>query len=142
MNNSTGEIICHFVDHFCAAFSVISQMKSHNQPIVRTPPGAAGYAGVQFLRDTTELAKSESASDIEAVIDCGANPAMVIGALRTGWKRIAFCGPEPSLTKIMSLIAKHEGEFFELNKGPVLDLYHSKNPKTDCAVWLTNLQDY
>lgn len=137
---SPGEIVCHSVDHFRAAFSVITELTPDRLPIVRTAPGATDYAGVQFLWDMAVLARSESNQHIEVVLDCGDNPATVFGALRTGWTRIAYNGPEPLRKKISSLVARQGGSVITLNEGPVLDLFHSNQPKTDCASWILDIQ--
>ena len=137
---SRGEIVCHSVDHFRAAFSVISELTPGPPPIVRTAPGATDYAGVQFLWDMTELARSESSRYIEVVLDCGDNPSTVFGALRTGWTNIAYNGPEPLQKKISSLVTRQGRKMINLNEGPVLDLFHSNHPATDCASWIRDIQ--
>jgi len=135
-----GEIVCHSLDHFRAAFSVISELMLDQPPIVRTAPGATDYAGVQFLWDITELARSESSRYVKVVLDCGGNPATVFGALRTGWANIAYDGPEPLRKKISSLVTRQGGRVINVNEGPVLDLLHSNHPKTDCASWIRDIQ--
>ena len=135
-----GEIICHSVDHFRAAFSVISELTPDQSPIVRTAPRAADYGGVQFLWDMTELARSGANQYIEVILDCGDNPATVFGALRTGWTKVAYNGPEPLRKKISSLVTQQGGKVVALNEGPVLDLFYSNHPTTDCASWITELQ--
>jgi hypothetical protein len=135
-----GEIVCHSVDHFRAAFSAISDLTPDQPPILRTAPGATDYAGVQFLWDIAELARPDSSRYIEVVLDCGDNPATVFGALRTGWTKIAYSGPEQLRKKISSVVKRQGRKMITLNTGPVLDLFHSDQPTTDCAVWITDLQ--
>ena len=135
-----GEIVCHSVGHFRAAFSVISELMPDQSPTVRTAPGATDYAGVQFLWDIAELARSEANQYIEVVLDCGDNPSTVFGALRTGWTKIAYNGPEPLRKKILSLVTRQGGKVVTLNEGPVLDLFHSNHPKTDCASWIRDIR--
>ena len=136
-----GEVICYLGEHFQAAFKVISKLDTDAQPIIRTAPGAAEYAGVQFLWDLIELAQDQSQKYTGAVIDCGENPATVFGALRTGWKNIGFTGPPKLQEKVVSLMSQRGGRVFNLNEGPVLTLRHSDDPTTDCASWLKGLQN-
>ncbi|MBT05394.1 MAG: hypothetical protein CMM32_00530 [Rhodospirillaceae bacterium] len=135
-----GEIICYLEEHFQATFEVISKMRTDTQPIIRTAPGAAEYAGVQFLWDLIKLAQGRSQKYTEVVLDCGHNPATVFGALRTGWKNIGFTGPPKLQRKVVSLLNQHDGQVFDLNKGPVLSLQHSADPTEDCICWLKGLQ--
>ena len=94
------------------------------------------------LWDMTQLARDEFTSSAEVVLDCGDNPATVFGAVRTGWTQIAYNGPEPLLKKVSSLMASHGKQLVSLNKGPVLDLYHSVNPIGDCTVWLQAMHQH
>ena len=136
----TREIICHHLEHFCAAVSMASKLSIDDHPVIRTAPGASDYAGVQLLWDMTELARAQFTDAAEIVLDCGDNPAAVFGALRTGWNRIAYEGPEPLYNKVSSLIAEQKKQLVSLNEGPVLDLCHSINPINDCTVWLQEMQ--
>ena len=135
-----GEVICYLGEHFQATFEVISKLGTDAQPIIRTAPGAAEYAGVQFLWDLIKLAQGRSQKYNGVVLDCGENPATVFGALRTGWKNIGFTGPPKLQDKVISLMSQHGGQVFDLNKGPVLNLRHSADPTTDCTSWLKGLQ--
>lgn len=136
---NTGEVICHFIEHFHAALSVTSRVNLDDRPVIRTAPGASDYAGVQLLWNMTELARAQSPGTTEVVLDCGDNPATVFGALRTGWTRVAYGGPEPLRRKVASVIAEQGRQLVLLNEGPVLDLYHSRNPISDCTVWLQTM---
>jgi hypothetical protein len=135
-----GEIICYFKEHFQATFTLVSRLDMEAQPIIRTAPGAADYAGVQFLWDLINLAQCQSVKYTEVVLDCGQNPATVFGALRTGWKNIAYAGPPNVQEKIASLLSQSGGQVVALNKGPILDLQYSADPMTDCTFWLEGLQ--
>tara|TARA_B100001123_G_scaffold150676_1_gene174213 strand:+ start:2313 stop:2750 length:438 start_codon:yes stop_codon:yes gene_type:complete len=135
-----GEVICYLGEHFQATFEVISKLGTGAQPIIRTAPGAAEYAGVQFLWDLVKLNQGGSQKYTRVVLDCGENPATVFGALRTGWKNIGFTGPPKLQEKVVSLLSQHGGQVFYLNEGPVLDLRHSADPTIDCASWLEGLQ--
>ena len=51
---------------------------------LRSAPGAAGYAGVGYLKALGEQAGQE------LVIDCGEDAGLAMAALRTGCRRLAF----------------------------------------------------
>jgi hypothetical protein len=53
---------------------------------LRSAPGAAGYAGVGYLKALGE------AVGHELWIDCGDDPGLAMAALRTGCRRLRFCG--------------------------------------------------
>ncbi|MEE2694454.1 MAG: hypothetical protein VX884_03105 [Pseudomonadota bacterium] len=134
------EIICYFAEHFQAAFAVTSKLAIESRPIIRTAPGAADYAGVQFLWDLIKMVPAQSEKYREVVLDCGENPATVFGALRTGWKKVGFTGPPKLRGKVASLLSNYGGEVVVLDEGPVLDLRSSADPATDCVVWLEGLR--
>jgi hypothetical protein len=53
---------------------------------LRSAPGAAGYAGVGYLKALGEAAGHE------LLIDCGDDPGVVMAALRTGCRQLSFSG--------------------------------------------------
>ena len=53
---------------------------------LRSAPDAASYAGVGYLQALGELAGQE------LLIDCSDDPGLVMAALRTGCRRLAFTG--------------------------------------------------
>jgi hypothetical protein len=55
---------------------------------LRSAPGAAAYAGVGYLKALGEQTGQE------LVIDCGGDAGLVMAALRTGCRRVAFSGSE------------------------------------------------
>jgi hypothetical protein len=55
---------------------------------LRSAPGAAGYAGVGYLKALGEQAGQE------LVIDCGDDAGLVMAALRTGCRRLVFSGSD------------------------------------------------
>ena len=55
---------------------------------LRSAPGAAGYAGVGYLKALGAQAGHEM------LVDCGDDAGLVMAALRTGCRRIAFSGSD------------------------------------------------
>jgi hypothetical protein len=54
---------------------------------LRSAPGAAGYAGVGYLKALGDVLGHE------IVVDCGDDAGLAMAALRTGCRRLAFSGP-------------------------------------------------
>ena len=131
-----GEIICHSQQHFEAAFTAIRLSKGVANPIVRTAPDAAAYAGVLYLKMAACHSQKTTAGTVGVVLDCGSDPSLVLSGLRVGWSSFAFRGPTIVQKKISQLIAKHEARLVRINQGPVLDLHSAYDPLKKCQTWL------
>jgi hypothetical protein len=68
---------------------------------LRSAPDAAAYAGVGYLY---ELGR---AAGHELLIDCGDDPGLVMAALRTGCRKLAFSGTAELAAKLADLAAQH-----------------------------------
>ena len=74
----------HHLDQARAALAAAAALGCAVQ--LRSAPGAADYAGVGYLKAIgAELAH-------ELLVDCGDDAGLVLAALRTGCRRIAFSG--------------------------------------------------
>lgn len=78
------QIVVHHLEQARAALASAAGLGC---PIeLRSAPGAAGYAGVGYLKALgDELGH-------ELLIDCGDDAGLVMAALRTGCRRVAFSG--------------------------------------------------
>jgi hypothetical protein len=74
-------------------------------------PGAAGYAGIGYLRALG------AAAGCELVIDCGDDPGLVMAALRVGCRRLAFTGP-PRVAARLADMASQAGADLRLDPAP------------------------
>ena len=133
------EIICHSRQHFVAAFTAIRQSSLQLEPIVRTAPDAAAYAGALYLRSAAELAQQSPEEIDQVVLDCGDNPSLVLGALRVGWLKFAFSGIPTVQAKLSQIILKSGGDVVQINQGPVIDLNITSHPINCCQTWLKQL---
>jgi hypothetical protein len=68
---------------------------------LRSAPDAAAYAGVGYLQ-----ALGAAAGD-ELLIDCGDDPGLVMAALRTGCRKLAFSGSAEIAAKLADLATQH-----------------------------------
>jgi hypothetical protein len=101
---------------------------------LRSAPDAAGYAGVGFLKALGELVGHE------IVVDCGDDAGLVMAALRTGCRRLAFSGPAAVSQRLAEMAAKvgawyrHEAE--ATPTVPMLCLSPDDDARSRCRAWL------
>jgi hypothetical protein len=67
---------------------------------LRSAPGAAGYAGVGYLKALGEEVGHE------LLIDCGDDAGLVMAALRTGCRRIVFSGSDELARRLSDMAAQ------------------------------------
>jgi hypothetical protein len=78
--------VVHHLEQARAALAAAAEAGCAIQ--LRSAPGAAGYAGVGYLKALGEQVGQE------LVIDCGDDAGLVMAALRTGCRRLVFSGSE------------------------------------------------
>ena len=79
-------MVVHHLEQARAALAAAAEAGCAIQ--LRSAPGAAGYAGVGYLKMLGEHAGQE------LLIDCGDDAGLVMAALRTGCRRLLFSGSE------------------------------------------------
>jgi hypothetical protein len=79
-------VVVHHLDQARAALAVAAELGCALE--LRSAPGAAGYAGVGYLKALCDEV------GYELLIDCGDDAGLVMAALRTGCRRIAFSGSD------------------------------------------------
>ena len=105
---------------------------------LQTAPGAAAYAGSQYLKAIVDRAMAEHADvGLTAVIDCGDDPGIALGALRIGWKSVAYSGPPPARDKLADIAQQYGAALVtEAVPGEVLDLLDHPDPEGACRQFL------
>jgi hypothetical protein len=78
--------VVHHLEHARAALAAAVELGCRVE--LRSAPGAAGYAGVGYLKVLGDEAGHE------LLIDCGDDAGLAMAALRTGCRRIVFSGSE------------------------------------------------
>lgn len=127
-------VIVHSLPHARAALAAAGELK--RAVVLRTAPGAAGYAGALYLKRVVEEAlKNYAEVRAEVVIDCGEDPGLVLGALRIGWKAVCFTGPVRVRRKLAD-IAHGRGARLVHGRADALDLLDSSDPAAACRSWL------
>ncbi len=92
---------------------------------LRSAPGAAGYAGVGYLKALGDEVGHE------LLVDCGDDAGLVMAALRTGCRRIAFSGRDDVARRLHDM-AGQLGAVVEADAPEVLML----QPEDDAAAIL------
>ncbi len=73
--------------------------------ILLSAPGAAGYAGPDYLKAIADEALAGSRG-ADAVIDCGNEAGVAMAALRGGWKWLVFRGRADVRAKLADMAAQ------------------------------------
>jgi hypothetical protein len=99
---------------------------------LRSAPDAAAYAGVGYLHALGALAGQE------LVVDCGDDPGLVMAALRTGCRKLAFSGGGELFQRLADMAAQAGAELVQGSGSPALVL----SPDGDdayarCLAWLS-----
>lgn len=76
---------------------------------LRSAPGAAAFAGVDYLKALGD------AVDHELLIDCGDDAGLVMAALRTGCKKLVFSGSSDQQHRLSQMA----GQSGALLRGPM-----------------------
>jgi hypothetical protein len=78
--------VIHHLEQARSALGVAAELGCAIE--LRSAPGAAGYAGVGYLKALGDEVGHE------LLVDCGDDAGLVMAALRTGCRRIAFSGSD------------------------------------------------
>ena len=102
---------------------------------LRSAPDAAAYAGVGYLKALGDLVGHE------IVVDCGDDAGLVMAALRTGCRRLAFSGPA-AVSQRLAEMAAEVGAWYrhEVAAPPVLCLSPDDDARSRCSTWLLEMQ--
>ncbi len=94
-------VIFHDMAHLSAALAAAARTGA---PVtLLTPPGGAGYAGPGYYRRLlARAAPAHPGARCRCLLDCGADAALALQALRDGWTEIVFAGPAALRGKIES----------------------------------------
>ena len=105
---------------------------------LRSAPDAAAYAGVGYLKALGD------AVGHEIVVDCGDDAGLVMAALRTGCRRLAFSGPAAVSQRLAEMAAEMGAWYRHEAQAPhVLCLSPDDDARSRCRAWLldTCVQD-
>lgn len=130
-------IIVHNLDHAEAALEAAAAMDVEVTLI--SAPAAAAYIGATVFRDMiAKAAELHPKARFRAVLDCGEEPGLALGALRHGIKGVRISNG-PVLSEKLADIAGQRGAFVYAKEGDELDLYGMDKPAAACRAWLEHL---
>jgi hypothetical protein len=92
------QIVVHDLEQARAALAAAAEVGCAIQ--LRSAPDAAAYAGVGYLQALG------AAAGHELLIDCGEDAGLVMAALRTGCRKLAFSGSAALAEKLADMAAQ------------------------------------
>ena len=132
-------VIVHHLEHARAALAAAD---AAGVPVVlRSAPGAAATVGAAFFRAMIDAARGEVPdADVRAVLDCGRDVGLALGALRHGIRAVRVETAAETRARLVD-VAAQSGAVVE-DPGddagtPVLDLLDVADPEAACRAWLT-----
>ena len=125
-------IVFHNLEHARAALA--AALEADVAVTLRSAPGAAAYAGTGYLKAIADAAaKDYPKARVTWVIDCGADAGTALGALRIGWKKLRFSGPDSLREKLTDIAAQRDATVAgEAGDETVLDLLEHHDPAAAC----------
>jgi hypothetical protein len=98
---------------------------------LRSAPDAAAYAGVGYLKALGD------ALGHEILVDCGDDAGLVMAALRTGCRRLAFSGPAAVSQRLAEMAVEVGAWYRHEAKAPqLLCLSPDDDARSRCGAWL------
>ncbi len=129
-------IVFHNLEHARAALA--GAVEADVAITLCSAPGAAAYAGAGYLKAIADAAtKGHPDARATWVIDCGADAGTALGALRIGWQRVRFSGPDSLREKLTDIAAQQDATVTGETTGEtVLDLLDTTGPEATCLAFL------
>ena len=127
--NELPEVVVH--DRVQAEAALAAAKEVGAKIWLRSAPDAAAYAGVGYLKALGDLVGHE------IVVDCGDDAGLVMAALRTGCRRLAFSG-EAAVSQLLAEMAAEVGAWYrhETRVPRVLCLSPDDDARSRCRAWL------
>jgi fructose/tagatose bisphosphate aldolase len=129
----------HSAADACAALRAAASL---NLPVTLiSAPAAAGYAGAGYFAALIAVARAEVPNvAVTDVLDCGAAPGHVLGALRQGLKTLRFCG-DGDMAATLAAIARAQEATLITEDLIALDLARIDDAEAACRTWLKRTAD-
>ena len=130
----SGAVIVHNLDHARAAMSAAAEL---GVAVTLLSPPAAAYLGAAVFRHMiAEAARGCPNLDYRAVLDCGGDAGLALGALREGIEVVRLQAAEDVRAKVAD-IAAQSGAALDEEPGPALDLAAVDDPVEALRAWLS-----
>lgn len=113
------------------AEAVLAVAAEVGRPVrLRSAPDAAAYAGIGYLKALGDLVGHE------IVIDCGDDAGLVMAALRSGCRRLAFSGPAALSGRLADMAAQCGAVYRHEEHTTALRLAPEDDARSRCLAWL------
>ena len=100
-------------------------------------PDAAVYQGPPWFRELIDLAvEAFPEVEVEAVLDCGDRPGLVLAALEAGLSQVRFGGSRAMAARLGEIAAARGGRVIT-GRVTGLDLLDRADPEAACRAWLS-----
>lgn len=132
-------IIIHSLEHATAALAAAAEFDC---PVtLLSAPGAAAYLGATVFRDLIAAAAvAHPKARYRAVLDCGDDPGLALGALRHGITGVRISNGQEIRDKLAD-IAGQRGAFVYQDGGETIDLLDMLDPLAACRSWVKHAPD-
>jgi hypothetical protein len=128
-NGRVFQVVVHDLEQARAALAAAAELGCAIG--LRSAPGAAGYAGVGYLKALGELVGHE------LLIDCDDDAGLVMAALRTGCRRLSFSGGADAARRLRDMAEQAGAILVHETAAPeVLDLAREDDAAGACRAWL------
>ena len=131
----SGTVIVHNLDHARAAMTAAAKLGV--AVTLLSPPAAAAYLGAAvFGHMIAEAARDHPGLEYRAVLDCGGDAGLALGALRQGIRVVRLEATDDVRIKVAD-IAAQSGAALDEDAGPALDLAGEDDPGESLRAWLS-----
>lgn len=123
------QVVVHHLEQARAVLAVAAEQGVRLE--LCSAPEAAAYAGVGYLHALGTLAGQE------LLIDCGADAGLVMAALRTGCRKLAFAGDGELFQRLAEMAAQVGAELVRGCGSQALVLSPDDDARARCLAWLS-----
>jgi len=100
-------------------------------------PGAASHGGGAWFREVVAAARSQYPdAKADAVLDCGAEPGLALGAIRSGIEAIRIKVPTIARARIKAVANAAGCRLIDNRRVHALDLLDTRDPQREADAWL------
>ena len=100
-------------------------------------PGAAAHGGAAWFREVVAAARAQHPdAEAEAVLDCGGEPGLALGAIRADIEAIRIKAPAPVHARIAAIATAAGCRLVTNARIRALDLLDARDPQREVDAWL------
>ena len=128
-------IIVHNIDHALGALAAAAEAGTAIR--LMSAPGAAAHGGAAWFGELIAHAReAHPQAEAEMVLDCGHEPGLALGAIRTGIEAIRVKAPAKVREKIAAIATASGSRLVANDRARALDLLDARDPQREVSIWL------